>query len=207
MAINLHMKCFHKFHPKILARHPLSQANPQATCHQPPFLKRRLHSTVPCVSQVKNKESFAASQLFAATQHGNPQGNKRLHSYPARGFTFVMVLAAMLILALASQGVLTVLSTQAQQERRLEQQRIEAIYAKALKAYYNASPGTRKQYPETLEDLLLDKRQVTIQRHLRRLYADPLQPQVPAEAAWDMTRDGAGRIQAITSKVPAVVQP
>lgn len=124
-----------------------------------------------------------------------------------RGFTFVMVLAAMLILALASQGVMSVLSTQAQQERRLEQQRIGAMYAKALKAYYNASPGTRKQYPETLEDLLLDKRQVTIQRHLRRLYADPLQPQVQAEAAWDIKRDGAGRIQTITSKVPAVVQP
>jgi type II secretory pathway pseudopilin PulG len=88
-----------------------------------------------------------------------------------------------------------------------EQQRIQTIYASAIKAYYNASPGTRKQYPESLEDLLLDKRQVTIKRHLRRLYADPMQPQVPASTAWDVERDVSGRIQAVYSRVQGVKLP
>jgi type II secretory pathway pseudopilin PulG len=118
-----------------------------------------------------------------------------------RGFTFVMVLAAMLIVALAAQGVMTVLSAQAHRSRSAEQQRIEAIYAAAIQSYFNASPGVRKQNPELLEDLLLDKRQVTIKRHLRRLYADPLQPLVPVSLAWEVVRDSHGRIAAVQSRI------
>lgn len=115
-----------------------------------------------------------------------------------QGFTFIAVLAAMLLLALASQGVMTVLSAQAHRTREAESTRAIDIYARALKSYYDASPGTNKQYPEALEDLLLDKRQVTVRRHLRKLYADPLQP-AALQNAWGLMRDPKGRIKAVYS--------
>ena len=41
-------------------------------------------------------------------------------------------------------------------------------------AYYERTPGAMKRFPEKLEDLLQDKRHPMPQRHLRRLYTDPM---------------------------------
>ncbi len=131
-----------------------------------------------------------------------PRG-KKVH-----GFTFIAVLAAMLLLALATQGVMVVVSTQAQRMRTEESARIVALYAQAIQSYYEATPGVRKQYPERLEELLLDKRQVSVQRHLRRLYANPLQPRASAQGdGWTLQRDAQGRIHAVISAVPVGVAP
>jgi type II secretory pathway pseudopilin PulG len=46
-------------------------------------------------------------------------------------------------------------------------------YARAIRAYYMQSPGTR-QFPAQLEDLLEDRRFPTPRRHLRQLYVDPI---------------------------------
>ncbi|WP_083748914.1 hypothetical protein [Pelomonas sp. KK5] len=46
--------------------------------------------------------------------------------------------------------------------------------ARAIASYVAASPDpTIKQYPRTLEDLLIDRRGVKIRYHLRRIYVDP----------------------------------
>lgn len=127
-----------------------------------------------------------------------------------RGFTFIAVLAAMLLLALAAQQVMSVLSAQAQRIRTEESARFTKIYAEAIQSYYDATPGVRKQYPEQLEDLLLDQRQVSLRRHLRRLYPDPLQPNLPAhDLGWGLERDARGHIQAVfsTAKAPAWSRP
>jgi hypothetical protein len=88
--------------------------------------------------------------------------------------------------------------------------RLIKIYAEAIQNYYDATPGVRKQYPEQLEDLLLDQRQVSLHRHLRRLYPDPLQLSLPAhDVGWGLERDAQGRIQAVfsTAKAPAWERP
>jgi type II secretory pathway pseudopilin PulG len=90
------------------------------------------------------------------------------------GFTLVAVLAALFLLALASQKVMSVVSQQAQREREAELLRIGAAYQAAIGAYHDQSPGSVKRWPPTLEALLDDRRFVTLQRHLRRLYADPI---------------------------------
>ncbi|WP_263569938.1 hypothetical protein [Roseateles oligotrophus] len=60
-----------------------------------------------------------------------------------------------------------------QREREAELRfRGEAI-AKAIAAYMGASPAGTNSLPQRLEDLLEDRRSGTVQRHLRRLYADP----------------------------------
>jgi type II secretory pathway pseudopilin PulG len=100
----------------------------------------------------------------------------RRHSPHAReqGFTLLAVLAALFLLALASQQVMSVVSQQAQREREAELLRIGAAYQAAIRAYHDQSPGSVKRWPPTLEALLDDRRFVTLQRHLRRLYADPV---------------------------------
>ncbi len=98
------------------------------------------------------------------------------HLLPTRqhGFTLVAVLAALFLLALASQKVMGVVSQQAQREREAELLRIGAAYQAAIGAYHDQSPGSVKRWPPTLEALLDDRRFVTLQRHLRRLYVDPV---------------------------------
>ena len=90
------------------------------------------------------------------------------------GFTYLAVLLAMLILALATQGVMTFVSQQAQREREADLLRIGQTIAKAIGTYYESTPGMVKRWPQNLEDLLDDRRQVSIQRHLREVYPDPI---------------------------------
>ncbi len=91
-----------------------------------------------------------------------------------RGFTLLAVIAAMLLLALASNSMMTYVSQQALREREAELLRIGQLYAQAIGAFYEASPGSVKRWPRALEDLVEDQRFVGIKRHLRQVYADPM---------------------------------
>lgn len=103
-----------------------------------------------------------------------PRGSLFTPSRRQQGFTFVAVLAAMFLLALSAQGVMTVVSQQAQSEREAELLRIGQAYARAIAMYYESSPGSIKRWPASLEDLTDDKRFVGNRRHLRQVYPDPL---------------------------------
>jgi len=84
----------------------------------------------------------------------------------------------MLLLALGTQRVMTVVSQQAQREREAELLRAGTAIAEAIGRYHEATPGSVKRWPVSLDDLLEDRRLVVLRRHLRQVYADP------------MTRDG-----------------
>lgn len=116
------------------------------------------------------------------------------------GFTFVAVLLllALCMLGLAVAGPLW--SQQVKREREQELLRIGTLYAQALASYRDASPGSLKQYPKQLEALLLDTRFVGIRRHLRTLYADPVNPGQP----WGMVLDTDGRVTGVYSLSPDV---
>lgn len=114
------------------------------------------------------------------------------------GFTYVTVLTlvALLGLGLAQWGPLW--AEQARRDREQELLRVGSLYAQAIEAYWRASPGSARQFPMRLEDLLLDTRYVGTQRHLRRVYADPLHPSRP----WGLVRDAEGRIRGVYSQDP-----
>ncbi|MGH8631787.1 MAG: type II secretion system protein, partial [Burkholderiales bacterium] len=57
-------------------------------------------------------------------------------------------------------------------------------YRKAISQYYERSPGGDKRFPQTLEDLLLDKRYPATQRYLRRVYLDPM----TSKLEWGLVR-------------------
>lgn len=90
------------------------------------------------------------------------------------GFTLVLVLAALFFSALAVQKVMAVLSQQAQREREAQLLRVGAAYVLAIRAYHEGSPGSVKRWPPSLEALIDDRRFVTLRRHMRQLYADPV---------------------------------
>lgn len=128
-------------------------------------------------------------------------GRRRLPGLrrPARGFTWTLMLAAVALVGLAGSLAGPLWSHQQRREREHELLRIGVIYAQALKAYREASPGNDAQYPRRLEDLLLDTRHAGTRRHLRRLYPDPLSPSRP----WGLVTDAQGRIVGLHSTDPA----
>jgi type II secretory pathway pseudopilin PulG len=91
-----------------------------------------------------------------------------------RGFTLLAVIAAMAIVSIALQAVMTVLSQQAQREREAQLLQVGTAIAQAIGAYYRASPGSVKNWPQSLQQLTDDRRFVDTRRYLREVYADPI---------------------------------
>lgn len=110
------------------------------------------------------------------------------------GFVYVAILVAMAMLAMATQGVMVYVSQQAQREREAALLQIGQLYVKAIGRYYQASPGVQKQWPQALEHLLEDTRLVSVQRHMRELYPDPVSRQ-----DWVLIRAPSGGIQGVAS--------
>ncbi len=52
-------------------------------------------------------------------------------------------------------------------------------YRQAIESYYLQSPGGARALPQSVDDLLQDPRHLTVVRHLRKAYADPLAPERP----------------------------
>lgn len=91
---------------------------------------------------------------------------------------------------------MTYVSQQAQRERETDLLRVGQAYARAIGAYYESTPGSVKRWPQSLEDLVEDKRQVTIQRHLREIYPDP----VTRSRTWGQVIANGGGIQGVYSQ-------
>lgn len=121
-----------------------------------------------------------------------PSGNcvRGQHGFTYLGVLFLIVLMGSL-LATASE----VWSTIGQRQRERELIWVGTQYAQALRSYYRASPGLA-QYPAELADLLEDKRFPSPQRHLRRLYPDPLTNSLD----WGLLHSFDGRITGVYSQ-------
>lgn len=84
-----------------------------------------------------------------------------------------------LIFAVALSGVLLagfgqVWTTAARRDKEVQLMHVGEAYSRAIASYYDATPGEAKQYPQQIEDLLLDKRFPDTRRHLRQRYPDPM---------------------------------
>ncbi|MFO7495897.1 MAG: type II secretion system protein [Desulfobacterales bacterium] len=110
------------------------------------------------------------------------------------GFTLMGVLVLVTISGIGLMGASQSWRTIAQRERE------EALLfqgdqiRRAIASYYTAgAAGAEGEYPQRMEDLLRDPRFPTVQRHLRKLYKNPLDP----EGKWEFVLDGTGRIKGV----------
>lgn len=115
-----------------------------------------------------------------------------------RGFTLLIMLGLLAVLSLGVGAAGAAWRDQAQHEREAEWLRVGEAYAQAIESYLTNSPGTVKQGPTRLEDLLADTRFVVIRRHLRQAYADPLQ----SSKAWALLKDEKAQIVGVYSMAP-----
>lgn len=113
-----------------------------------------------------------------------------------RGFTYVWVMALIAVLGIGLAALGPLWSDDARRERERELLRVGQLYAQAIARYHQASPGSVKRYPPSLEHLVLDTRFVGTMRHLRRLYADPLDPSRP----WGLLRAPDGGVRGVYSQ-------
>jgi type II secretory pathway pseudopilin PulG len=111
------------------------------------------------------------------------------------GFTLV---AALLVVAVLGAGVAAygeLASHAAQRDKERELLFVGNQFRLAIASYYERSPGA-KRFPQRLEDLLEDKRFPSPQRHLRRMYADP----VTGKAEWGVIPGPDGGIMGVHSR-------
>ncbi|WP_010452047.1 type II secretion system GspH family protein [Pseudomonas asplenii] len=81
----------------------------------------------------------------------------------------LLVSVAIVAVLLMEVGVLW--STRLRREREAQLLAQGEEIRRAIGLYYESES---RQYPKKLEDLLLDRRQPTLKRYLRRVYTDPL---------------------------------
>jgi type II secretory pathway pseudopilin PulG len=89
---------------------------------------------------------------------------------PQRGFTYVGLLVAVVIMGLMLTLVSRVWTTTEQREREIQLLYVGHAYRMAIASYYS----TGGQFPTTLQQLVRDERFPVPKRHLRRLYPDPI---------------------------------
>lgn len=88
------------------------------------------------------------------------------------GFTYLAVLFMAVAMGIALAAAGEVWQTNARREKEAQLLFVGKEYREAIGRYFKNSSGVG-EYPKSLEDLLLDKRQPQVRRYLRRLYPDP----------------------------------
>ncbi len=106
------------------------------------------------------------------TAHLMPNGRNK--TFQQTGFTYMGLLAVIAIAGIGMAGVGIVWHQDSQREREKELLFIGQAYRNAIGSYYENSPSNAKQFPQNLQDLILDTRFPIVKRHIRQLYTDPI---------------------------------
>lgn len=106
-----------------------------------------------------------------------------------RGFTYVMVLAAIVIIGVLIGVARATTWRSLQVDREAELLFRGKAYRKAIAAFYQSNGA----YPRSLEDLLQDPRTPS-KRYLRSLYPDPM-----TKGDWNLVRASGGGVAGVAS--------
>ena len=114
-----------------------------------------------------------------------------------KGFTFIGVLAFLVVagiaLTAASKYWSTVIRREKEKELLFRGNQIKA----AITSYYDNTPkGRVPSYPKNLEELVKDSRFLSVTRHLRKVYKDPM----TKDGTWGLIRDSKGGVKGVYSK-------
>ena len=117
--------------------------------------------------------------------------------FNGKGFTFLGVLAFLVVagiaLTAASKYWSTVIKREKEEELLFRGDQIKS----AIASYYDGAPkGRQPSYPRSLEDLIKDPRFLTLRRHLRKIYKDP----VAEDGTWGLVKSPKGGIAGVFSR-------
>jgi len=107
------------------------------------------------------------------------------------------VLLAVALLGIGLTAASEVWVTYARRQKMAELEWIGAQFVQAIASYYEASPGSVKVYPPNVEELLEDRRYLTVRRHLRTHYMNPF----TGKADWEWVRGPDGRLRGVRAIV------
>lgn len=111
------------------------------------------------------------------------------------GFTYIGLLIFIALMGIALAGTGVVWHTQIRRERERELLFVGDQFRRAIGQYYDRSPVGSTRFPQSLADLLLDKRYAATQRYLRRVYPDP----ITGKAEWGFVKGPEDRIVGVYS--------
>lgn len=117
------------------------------------------------------------------------------------GFSYLFLLFFVAILGAGLAAISDVWVTRATREKEAELLFIGSQYRRAIARYHEGTPGTQKQYPPRLEDLLLDPRFPDPRRYLRDPYPDP----ITGTQDWVLIKAPQGGIMGVAS--PSEARP
>lgn len=120
----------------------------------------------------------------------------RLPRRQDRGFSYIMVLAAVVVTGIMAEVATTLTSHQVRADREAELLFRGIAYQKAIESYYLAGEAV-KQLPRTLEDLVEDPR-FPKKHHIRMLYPDPMGTDDKKE--WTLIHGLDGGISGVASR-------
>lgn len=111
------------------------------------------------------------------------------------GFSYLWVLLLVALMGVALSVALEIDSTAVQRDREKELLAIGRQFRASIGSYYEAQQDAgKKEYPQSLQDLLQDQRSPGVRRHLRKIFVDPM----TAKPQWGLLRIG-GRIVGVHS--------
>jgi type II secretory pathway pseudopilin PulG len=111
------------------------------------------------------------------------------------GMTYLVILFVIAISSAVLAATTEIWLQQQQRRREAELLWIGRHFAVAIEQYYQHSPGSVKRFPEKLDDLLEDRRQLAITRYLRKIYADPM----TGSSQWGLVMAPQGGIMGVFS--------
>ena len=121
------------------------------------------------------------------------------HRHVERGFTYLGLLFAVVIMGVALASIGEVWQTMQQREKEMDLLFIGREFRRAITSYYEIAPVGKQELPRKLEDLVEDDRFPTLRRHLRKIYIDPM----TGKPEWGLLRMG-DRIVGVYSLSSAV---
>lgn len=116
------------------------------------------------------------------------------------GFTYLGILFAVVVIGTGLAVVGELWSVAA---RRADEQQLLFVgdsFRRAIASYYLHGPAGAHRYPRSLEELLADNRGGRTQRHLRRIYVDPL----TRDRNWQLITLADGGIVGVASRSQGV---
>jgi type II secretory pathway pseudopilin PulG len=111
------------------------------------------------------------------------------------GFTYVMILVAVIITGIYAEVVTFYSARSRQMDREAELLFRGTAYRNAIKSYYESGKPV-KSFPQSLDDLVKDPRQIH-KTHLRALYPDPFGKE---NLGWKLLRANDGGISGVSSQ-------